>query len=146
MKNKLSFLISFILLLVVSLQLNAQQLKYATTELNLRSGPGVNFGVIDVITEGSSVELLDDSNKTWYFVEYRGERGYLNSKYLSSSIQPQEPVRYYKNRQGHTVQSPTKYSTAPAGATAKCRDGSYSFSQTRRGTCSRHGGVEYWLD
>jgi Protein of unknown function (DUF3761) len=33
----------------------------------------------------------------------------------------------------------------PAGATAECRDGSYSFSQHRRGTCSHHGGVSRWL-
>ncbi len=29
----------------------------------------------------------------------------------------------------------------PNGATAKCKDGSYSFSAHRSGTCSRHGGV-----
>lgn len=34
---------------------------------------------------------------------------------------------------------------APVGATAMCRDGSYSFSQHRSGTCSRHGGVSTWL-
>jgi Protein of unknown function (DUF3761) len=36
-------------------------------------------------------------------------------------------------------------SGAPAGATAKCNDGTYSFSQHRRGTCSHHGGVAVWL-
>ena len=35
--------------------------------------------------------------------------------------------------------------SAPAGATAKCKDGTYSFSKTRSGTCSRHGGVAQWL-
>ena len=34
----------------------------------------------------------------------------------------------------------------PAGATALCRDGTYSFSQTHSGTCSHHGGVAKWLD
>lgn len=35
---------------------------------------------------------------------------------------------------------------APAGAaTAKCRDGSLSYSRTHRGTCSHHGGVASWL-
>jgi hypothetical protein len=34
---------------------------------------------------------------------------------------------------------------APAGATALCVDGSYSYSQTRSGTCSHHGGVAQWL-
>jgi hypothetical protein len=35
--------------------------------------------------------------------------------------------------------------SAPAGATARCRDGTYSFSQHRSGTCSDHGGVAVWL-
>ena len=43
------------------------------------------------------------------------------------------------------VQAPTRYATAPEGATALCRDQTYSFSQNRRGTCSRYGGVEKWL-
>ena len=30
-------------------------------------------------------------------------------------------------------------------ATARCRDGSYSYSQHRQGTCSWNGGVMYWL-
>ena len=34
----------------------------------------------------------------------------------------------------------------PAGATALCRDGSYSYSQHHSGTCSQHGGVAQWLD
>jgi hypothetical protein len=34
----------------------------------------------------------------------------------------------------------------PPGATAQCRDGSFSFSQHHSGTCSHHGGVAVWLD
>ncbi|WP_432127853.1 DUF3761 domain-containing protein [Streptomyces sp. bgisy082] len=34
---------------------------------------------------------------------------------------------------------------APAGATAQCHDGTYSYSAHRRGTCSHHGGVAVWL-
>ena len=34
---------------------------------------------------------------------------------------------------------------APPGATALCNDGTYSFSATRSGTCSHHGGVAVWL-
>lgn len=36
-------------------------------------------------------------------------------------------------------------SAAPQGATAQCKDGSYSMSQQHRGACSRHGGVASWL-
>ncbi|CAB4692198.1 MAG: DUF3761 domain-containing protein [Actinobacteria bacterium] len=35
---------------------------------------------------------------------------------------------------------------APPGATALCKDGTYSFSLTHSGTCSSHGGVAVWLD
>jgi len=34
----------------------------------------------------------------------------------------------------------------PAGATAICRDGDYSFSTHHSGTCSGHGGVKQWLN
>lgn len=32
----------------------------------------------------------------------------------------------------------------PGGATAKCKDGTMSFSAHRAGTCSKHGGVAQW--
>ncbi len=34
----------------------------------------------------------------------------------------------------------------PSGATAQCADGTYSYSQHRSGTCSRHGGVARWIN
>ena len=34
----------------------------------------------------------------------------------------------------------------PPGATALCRDGTYSYSTHHSGTCSHHGGVKRWLD
>ena len=52
---------------------------------------------------------------------------------------------YYKNVDGTCVKSPTKAPSAPAGATAKCRDGTYSFSLHASGTCSHHGGVAVWI-
>jgi hypothetical protein len=51
----------------------------------------------------------------------------------------------YVNSAGNTVCSPETTSSVPAGATAQCVDGSYSFSQSHSGTCSHHGGVSMWL-
>jgi hypothetical protein len=51
----------------------------------------------------------------------------------------------YVNSKGETVKRPETCSSAPKGATAQCRDKSYSFSHTRQGTCSHHGGVAKWL-
>src|SRR3954453_2948850 len=37
-------------------------------------------------------------------------------------------------------------SSTKSGPTAQCRDGSYSYSQHRSGTCSHHGGVARWIN
>jgi hypothetical protein len=54
---------------------------------------------------------------------------------------------YYRNSDGVCVHRPAKTQNGgvPAGSTARCRDGSYSFSQSRRETCSHHGRVAKWL-
>jgi hypothetical protein len=51
----------------------------------------------------------------------------------------------YRNSSGHCVPRPTQAPAPPPGASAICNDGSYSFSEHRRGTCSGHGGVRTWL-
>ncbi len=52
---------------------------------------------------------------------------------------------YYTARSGHEVHRPVHALRAPAGASAQCRDSTWSFSESRRGTCSHHGGVARWL-
>lgn len=62
---------------------------------------------------------------------------------------PQQPIcsnnGTYVNSKGETVPRPEDCSAPPKQATAQCRDGTYSFSRSRRGTCSHHGGVAKWL-
>lgn len=52
---------------------------------------------------------------------------------------------HYRNSDGNCVHQPQQAASAPPGATARCADGNYSFSQHRKGTCSGHGGVAQWL-
>lgn len=54
-------------------------------------------------------------------------------------------VDYYRNSDGQCVHDPVQAPSAPSGATAECKDGTYSFSKHRSGTCSGHGGVAEWL-
>lgn len=61
------------------------------------------------------------------------------------AVAPSSGDNTYVNSDGNTIQSPTYYNSAPSGASAHCRDGTYSFSQHRSGTCSGHGGVSSWL-
>lgn len=63
----------------------------------------------------------------------------------SRATSDQSDGDYYTNVSGNRVHRPTFSVEQPSGATAQCGDGSYSFSQHQRGTCSHHGGVARWL-
>ena len=52
---------------------------------------------------------------------------------------------YYTAASGHRVHRPVHSAGAPSGATARCGDTTWSFSENHRGTCSHHGGVSRWL-
>ena len=46
-------------------------------------------------------------------------------------------------KSGYTAKMPA--GATPAGATAKCKDGTFSMSTHHSGSCSHHGGVASWL-
>jgi hypothetical protein len=56
-----------------------------------------------------------------------------------------DEATHYVNSSGNCVADPVAAPSAPAGASAQCKDGTYSFSQHRSGTCSGHRGVATWL-
>lgn len=69
----------------------------------------------------------------------------VNAQAVQAQITVQTCAKgYYKNSKGTCTRSPNKAPAWPSGASAKCVDGTYSFSQSRRGTCSHHGGVSVW--
>jgi len=82
-------------------------------------------------TEQTKKEELDKTKEKQQFDNTREDRNLFNDD-------------YYINSDGKRVHSPTKSPSKPSGATARCKDGTYSFSHSRRGTCSHHGGVATW--
>lgn len=54
------------------------------------------------------------------------------------------PHTDYITRSGEAVPLPVYMDERPQNATARCRNGAYSFSRSRRGTCSKEGGVAEW--
>jgi hypothetical protein len=85
---------------------------------------------------------------TGLITEYHGRPEIIVHRRSDWSV-PQPTLsndNHYTNVDGQSVHSPA-YSSGgvPAGATAQCTDGTYSFSQHRQGTCSHHGGVAEWL-
>lgn len=149
--KQIIFLLCYVFL---SVSLTAQtQIKEISTGVNFRSSPAIENNIICSIPAGTqvSVDYSNQTNKDWVQFNYNGHTGYVYSTYLvnpnqNGNTSSSNQVKYYKNSKGNTVQSPTHYDRQPSGATALCRDGTYSFSQSRRGTCSGHGGVSRWLD
>jgi hypothetical protein len=85
------------------------------------------------VTEGQNGE-----KQTTFEVNYEDDKEV--SRKETGSVITKEPVARI-TYSGSKAPAPI----TPAGATAQCSDGSYSFSQSRRGTCSHHGGVGTWL-
>ena len=54
------------------------------------------------------------------------------------------PHTDYTTRSGEAVPLPVYMDERPQNATAQCRNGAYSFSRSRSGTCSKEGGVAEW--
>jgi uncharacterized protein YraI len=54
----------------------------ATTDLNMRAGPGPNYQVVGVIPAGAPVDVLDCTG-SWCNVAYGRNSGYANASYLS---------------------------------------------------------------
>lgn len=148
MKRLLFLLITFFITTLSNAQIG---IRYTSSNLNLRYGPGTNYKVIGLVPKGTMVTIDEDCNCQWVPVEYNGMVGYISTSYLvkenngQNKVYPLSPIKHYTNSKGERVQSPTYYNAPPAGATALCRDGTYSFSRSRRGTCSHHGGVARWL-
>ena len=119
-----------------------------SSNANLRASPSTTARVLTVIPKATALNV--SSCTTWCAVSYGGQTGYVSKSTLSfkmatvpASLPPTSGT--YTNVDGQQIQRPVMSDTAPAGASAHCRDGSYSFSTHRRGTCSHHGGVGEWL-
>ena len=55
-----------------------------TTRLNLRAGPGTNYGVILVMPAGASLKITGSYNKGFYPVRYQGTKGWAAADYLTN--------------------------------------------------------------
>ena len=133
---------------------------------NLRDRPSTSAIVVSTVSRGDLVTLIGvQPIGPWYQIRESksGTEGWIHGNTIdllqtastdtASTAQPSRPRRTstpvsgrsYVNVDGVRVPSPVFSETKPAGASARCRDGSYSFSQHRRGTCSHHGGVAEWF-
>lgn len=123
-------------------------LAYTTASVRLRERPFPTARPLAVLSQGTTVRLYACS-EGWCSVTVSNQAGYLLEEFLSR--QPLQTAtqqgKGYINVDGEFVPSPTRTADGqpPPGSSAQCRDGTYSFSKHRQGTCSWHGGVARWL-
>jgi len=123
-------------------------LAYTTTIATVRAKPLANAQALGRVDAAAPVRLYTCS-AGWCSIATGRLSGYVLQEHLSSQPSPvtQRTGPGYFNSRGEWVPSPTRTpnDSPPPGASARCRDGTYSFSRSRRGTCSHHGGVAQWL-
>lgn len=63
----------------------------ATTNVNMRSGMGTGYSLLQVVPEGATVEVYGSSGG-WTQVSYNGKNGYIYSIYLTSTTPTAAPA------------------------------------------------------
>jgi hypothetical protein len=121
------------------------------------NGRAPTTGVIHVVRHHSTAEvealaharLLRAEAKRRHEAEAREHKEHeavAKREHEQAQQQTECPNGTYENSAGNVVCKPYESPSQPAGATARCEDGTYSFSESRSGTCSHHGGVAVWLN
>lgn len=60
---------------------------YATSNVNVRSGPGTGYAVIDALRRGDEVDV-QYCRGSWCYVEKRGPDGWVSASYLERAGRP----------------------------------------------------------
>ena len=77
----LAFAALFCILLTVPVF--AEEAVVIGTDVNFRSGPGMDYSVYERLPNGTVVTVTDRSDSEWYAVTYNGRSGYIYAAYLS---------------------------------------------------------------
>jgi len=64
---------------------------YATSNVNVRSGPGTGYRAVDVLSRGEYVDV-QYCQGSWCFINQSGPSGWVSSNYLSASGPQRPPV------------------------------------------------------
>ena len=61
----------------------AEEAKVSGSDVNVRSGPGVNYPVVACLPRNAAITVTDRSNGDWYAINYNGITGFMSSRYIS---------------------------------------------------------------
>lgn len=65
---------------------------YAITDVNIRTGPGTEYMVLDYLPKGNEINRIGIGADGWSQVYYKGDGAYIRSKYLTTEKPKAKPV------------------------------------------------------
>lgn len=84
LKNQIIFA-SITVLSIFSSQINANAgPAQATTAVNIRTGPGIEFKVLDRLDRSEHVDATECYKNSWCYVRHEGANGWVSAKYLTA--------------------------------------------------------------
>ncbi len=85
MRHAPTILLSLFLFVIPLLAIASDRYEVTATRLNVRSGPGEEYSVIDQLNYGDVISVVDGTNPNWYQISTtKGAEGvgYVSSRYL----------------------------------------------------------------
>lgn len=80
--------------------------KYVTADvLNVRSGPGTSYRVIEQLKHGSAVKVVGQTGN-WYLITIDGKTGYVSASYISDEPVQSQPQKIIAVDAGHGGSDP----------------------------------------
>ncbi len=76
------------------------------TSLNVRSGPGTNYRVVDSLYRGERVEVGECVSNGWCYITHKGPDGWVSAKYLRAATAPRRPVTPRRSSPSRPHQNP----------------------------------------
>ena len=80
----------------------------ASPSLNVRSGPGTNYGIVVTLRQGDEVTLIEKKQNEWWLIDYSGRVGYVFSEYLTI-----DPIAGWEKREYVTGVTPECENVTP---------------------------------
>ncbi len=77
-----TFILTASLTMMLTVSANAESATVTGNGVNVRSGPGVSYAVLDSLPRDTIVTVTDRSNSAWFAVSFDGREGYISSSYL----------------------------------------------------------------
>ena len=74
---------------------NVNETVWATADVNIRKGPGTEYGILGQISGKQSVTRIGVGDNGWSKVLYNDQEAYISSNYLTTSEPAKEPVMSY---------------------------------------------------